>query len=81
MTPFSTPPTLTEPPQTTPEYGAAVSMRIPSLLPGLTSITKQLSQGDPELLFNGTGTKLRESVLDILPRLVLGYAKISVSPY
>ena len=56
-------------------------MRIPSFLPGFTSITKERSQGDPELLSNGTGTKLRELVLDILPRFVLGYAKILVSPY
>ena len=59
----------------TPEDGAAISMRVPSFLPGFTSINKERSQGDPGLLSNGKGTKLRESVLDILPRLVLGYAK------
>ena len=78
--PFSTSPTLAEPSKTTPKYGAAVSIRIQSFLTGFASFTKERIQGDPELLFNGTGTKLRQLVLDILSRLALGYAKkVSVS--
>ena len=78
--PFLMSPTLAEPSKTTPKNRAAVSIRIQSFLTGFASFTKERIQGDPELLFNGTGTKLRQLVLDILSRLALDYAKkVSVS--
>ena len=50
MAPISLPLTLTELTRPTHEYGATVSMRIPSFLPGFASITKERSEGNPALL-------------------------------